>query len=64
MIKDAYLRFEKGVVVEYDANENRDMLGEMIQIPNMDKVGEFSLTDGRFSHITRFMAETLYDENV
>jgi len=27
-------------------------------------VGEFSLTDKRFSRITRFMAHTLYDENV
>jgi aminopeptidase len=27
-------------------------------------VGEFSLTDRRFSRITRFMAQTLYDENV
>ena len=26
-------------------------------------VGEISLTDGRLSRITRFMAETLYDEN-
>jgi aminopeptidase len=28
-----------------------------------DKVGEFSLTDKRFSKINRFMANTLYDEN-
>jgi aminopeptidase len=28
-----------------------------------DKVGEFSLTDKRFSRINRFMANTLYDEN-
>ncbi|MCJ7772408.1 MAG: aminopeptidase, partial [Desulfobacterales bacterium] len=26
-------------------------------------VGEFSLTDKRFSRINRFMANTLYDEN-
>jgi aminopeptidase len=25
---------------------------------------EFSMTDSRFSHITKFMAETLYDENI
>jgi len=33
----------------------------------MDKgakaVGEFSLTDRRFSRIDRFMADTLFDEN-
>ena len=28
-----------------------------------NKVGEFSLTDRRFSRIDRFMADTLYDEN-
>ena len=27
------------------------------------RVGEFSLTDRRFSRITRFMANTLFDEN-
>jgi aminopeptidase len=36
----------------------------MVATENADKVGEFSLTDSRFSRITRFMAETLYDENV
>lgn len=28
-----------------------------------NKVGEFSLTDRRFSRINRFMANTLFDEN-
>ena len=28
-----------------------------------NKVGEFSLTDKRFSRISVFMANTLYDEN-
>jgi len=36
----------------------------MIKQKNADKVGEFSMTDKRFSRITAFMAETLYDENV
>ena len=36
----------------------------MIAAPNADKVGEFSMTDKRFSHISKFMAETLYDENI
>jgi len=39
-------------------------LKEIISIPNANRLGEFSLTDGRFSHITKFMGETLYDENV
>jgi aminopeptidase len=36
----------------------------MIATKNADKVGEFSLTDARFSRISKFMAETLYDENI
>lgn len=36
----------------------------MIGVPGGNKVGEFSLTDKRFSRITKFMAETLYDENI
>ena len=36
----------------------------MIATENADRVGEFSLTDARLSPIDRFMADTLYDENV
>ena len=64
VIKDVYLRFENGIIVEFDASENKELLAEMIKIENANKVGEFSLTDGRHSHITRFMGETLYDENM
>jgi aminopeptidase len=35
----------------------------MLKSVNANKVGEFSLTDSRFSRITHLMAETLYDEN-
>lgn len=64
MINGIYLKFENGIIVDYDAKENKELLKEMIGIPNANKVGEFSLTDGRFSHITKFMGETLYDENM
>ncbi len=64
VIKDVYLKFEKGVIVEFDASENKELLAEMIKIENANKVGEFSLTDGRHSRITKFMGETLYDENM
>ena len=36
----------------------------MIATEGANMVGEFSMTDRRFSRITRFMAETLYDENM
>ncbi len=58
------LRFEKGVVVSATAQENEEALREMVAQEHADKVGEFSLTDRRHSRITRFMATTLYDENM
>ena len=64
LIKGIYLKFENGIVVDFDATHNKDLLAEMLKTPNANKVGEFSLTDGRHSRITKFMGETLYDENV
>jgi len=58
------LVFEKGRVVRVTAKKNEKILKEMIATKNADKVGEFSLTDKRFSRITKFMAETLFDENL
>ncbi len=64
LIKGIKLVFKGGKVVESSAAQNEKVLKEMIASPNADKVGEFSLTDTRFSRITKFMATTLYDENV
>lgn len=64
LIKDAYLEFKDGRVVKATASVGEDILKEMIAVENADKVGEFSLTDRRFSRITKFMGETLFDENV
>ena len=58
------LEFSGGRVTRSRATENEALLTEMIAAENADKVGEFSLTDARFSRITKFMASTLYDENV
>lgn len=58
------LTFENGMVVASSATENEDALREMIAQENADKVGEFSLTDKRHSRITKFMANTLFDENM
>lgn len=58
------LWFEKWKIIKFDAKENKELLSELIKIPNADKLWEFSMTDARFSHITKFMAETLYDENI
>jgi len=62
-IRDIYLEFESGVVTKATATKGESVLKNMISTKNADKVGEFSLTDIRMSKISRFMAETLYDEN-
>lgn len=58
------LWFENGVVVKCKAKKNQKLLEDMIATKNADKIGEYSLTDRRFSEITKFMGETLYDENM
>jgi len=63
-ISGVSLQFENGVVVSASATENQAALQEMIAQENADKVGEFSLTDRRHSRITKFMATTLFDENM
>ena len=64
LITGIRLEFEDGVVTKASADENEHVLQEMVATENADKVGEYSLTDRRFSRITKFMAETLFDENV
>jgi aminopeptidase len=63
-ISGVSLCFENGIVVTSSSTENEDALKEMIGQENADKVGEFSLTDKRHSRITKFMATTLFDENM
>lgn len=64
ILRDVSLTFKGGRVVEATAKEGQKVLDAMIARENADKIGEFSLTDSRFSRITKFMANTLYDENV
>jgi aminopeptidase len=64
LVRGIRLAFSGGRVTEASAEENEKLLTEMIATEGADRVGEFSLTDKRFSRITRFMAHTLYDENV
>ncbi|MCC7004827.1 aminopeptidase [Candidatus Nomurabacteria bacterium] len=64
LIKDIYLEFKDGRVVKVKAKKGQNILRQMISVENADRVGEFSLTDSRLSKITKFMAETLFDENI
>lgn len=58
------LWFKSGRVVKSSAKTNEKLLKEMIATEGADKIGEYSLTDSRHSRITKFMAETLFDENM
>lgn len=63
IIKNIYLEFKNGIIVDIKADKNENLLKALVSQKNADKIGEFSLTDKKFSKISRFMANTLYDEN-
>src|SRR3989338_2041278 len=59
------LEFKKGEIVKATAQKNEHLLKTMIATDKGSRrLGEFSLTDRRLSRITRFMADTLFDENI
>ncbi|WP_045211835.1 aminopeptidase [Desulfonatronovibrio magnus] len=63
-VKGVRLEFENGKVVHSSAEEGGDFLKNQLEMDDgASYLGEFSLTDKRFSRIDRFMAHTLYDEN-
>jgi len=65
VVKDIELKFEKGRIVKATAKQNQKLLREMLATDaGASQVGEFSLTDKRLSRISKFMAETLFDENM
>lgn len=64
LITGVKLFFKHGKVSQAFASKNQDLLTQMIARPNADKVGEFSMTDASMSRITKFMANTLFDENI
>jgi aminopeptidase len=65
MVKGIELTFEKGRVIKAKAKENEKLLKEMLATDEgASQMGEYSLTDKRLSRITKFMAETLFDENM
>jgi len=63
-VEGVKLEFKKGKVINIEAKKGRDFVVKHLAIDaGAKRVGEFSLTDKRFSKITKFMANTLYDEN-
>jgi aminopeptidase len=63
-VEEVRLTFAKGVVIKVEARTGEDFTRKQLAMdPGASRVGEFSLTDKRFSRIDRFMADTLFDEN-
>ena len=57
------LEFKDWIVINATAEQWQEVLLQLLQEENFNKIWEFSLTDKRISRIDRFMAETLFDEN-
>nr|WP_211922493.1 aminopeptidase [Solidesulfovibrio aerotolerans] len=58
------LTFANGQVTEIAAEQGEQFVRKQLAMdPGASRLGEFSLTDRRFSRIDKFMANTLYDEN-
>jgi len=63
-VRNVRLEFKKGEVVKAEAQKGEAFLIKQLAMDKgANKVGEFSLTDKRFSRISTFMANTLLDEN-
>ena len=63
-VEDVRLEFKKGGVVKIEAKKGKDFVAKQLSMDKgANKIGEFSLTDRRFSKINTFMANTLFDEN-
>ena len=63
-VKDISLEFKAGKVVKATASTGQEFLRKMLALDKgACQIGEYSLTDRRFSKINKFMADTLYDEN-
>ncbi len=63
-VEGVSLEFVKGKVTKVTAKQGQDFTAKQFNMdPGASRIGEFSLTDRRFSRIDRFMADTLFDEN-
>jgi aminopeptidase len=63
-VKGVRLKFEKGMLTKIGAVKGQNFVKQQLGMDEgAGRLGEFSLTDKRFSRINTFMANTLYDEN-
>lgn len=65
LVLGARLEFQNGVAVRAEAARGGQFLQQRLYADSgARRIGEFSLTDSRFSRVTQFMAHTLLDENL
>jgi aminopeptidase len=63
-VEGVRIEFKKGNASRITAKKGKDFVVKQLSMdPGAKRIGEFSLTDKRFSKIDKFMANTLYDEN-
>ena len=63
-VEGVRLTFERGKAVGIEAEQGGEFAAKQLAMDGgACRLGEFSLTDKRFSRIDRFMADTLFDEN-
>ncbi|MBW2179531.1 MAG: aminopeptidase [Deltaproteobacteria bacterium] len=63
-VKGLKVEFQKGVATKVHAQAGENFARKQLLMDDGAKrIGEFSLTDKRFSKITTYMANTLFDEN-
>lgn len=63
-VEDVRITFTRGKAVRVEAGQGEAFVKKQLAMDEgASRLGEFSLTDKRFSRIDRFMAETLFDEN-
>lgn len=63
-VEGVRLTFENGVATKIEAKTGEEFVQKQLTLDDgANKLGEFSLTDRRFSKINAFMANTLFDEN-
>ncbi len=63
-VEGVRITFTKGKAVKIEAKTGEDFTRKQLSMDQgACRIGEFSLTDRRFSRIDRFMADTLFDEN-
>jgi len=65
VVSGVRLEFHDGIAVQTWAERgNQFLAGRLMSDGGARRVGEFSLTDTRYSKVERFMAHTLLDENL